>query len=272
MTYLMQIEPGGFCEFSVQPTNSMHHHPHWEICFVTRGKGEYLEGGEVYRLERGSVFSSPPHLPHEIRSLETRDLEVYFVSFSLKPAPAKYGAETDLVIDRFLGSRSVVGVGSEAIWSMVELFRSGVHEVVFQFVVQSFAFQAMNDLTRDVNSESDTTRSNLIHPSLFVKRALGFIREHAQQLIQVEDVAAFVGTSSKTLQRHFQAQLGRSVGKEIRSVKYRNCAHQLLMGYSVQQVAEYSGVHDPSQFSNAFKREIGESPKQFQQKYLQMSR
>jgi hypothetical protein len=43
-TYLMQIEPGGFSEFSVQPTNSMLQHPHWKICFVTDG-GEYTEGG-----------------------------------------------------------------------------------------------------------------------------------------------------------------------------------------------------------------------------------
>jgi AraC-like DNA-binding protein len=154
---------------------------------------------------------------------------------------------------------------------MIALFRSGIHDVLYQFVVHSFAFQTLNTLAWKVVSKIESSSSNY-QQTLFVKRARGFNRGHAHQMMQVEDVAAFVGTSSKTLQRHFHSQLGRSVAKKIRSAKYRNCTHQLLMGYSVNQVPEYSGIHDPSQFSNAFKREIGESPKQFQQKHLQMSR
>lgn len=270
-TYLLQIEPGGFCEFSVQPTNSMHQHPHWEICFVTAGSGEYLENGQTFPLSEGSIFSSPPQVLHEIRSLQTRDLVLFFVSISFKKAQSRVRFGTDLMIDQFLRSRMIVGEASPAIGSMIELYQSGLNSVVEELVIQSFALQAMSDLTAEPHAAEqsgfDTTQVSLI-----VKRAQGYIRDHVQQIIQVEDVADFVGASSKTLQRHFQAQLGRSVAKEIRSVKYRHCAHQLLMGYSVQQVAETCGILDPSQFSNAFKREIGESPKRFQQKYLQMPR
>ncbi|HLO97179.1 MAG TPA: AraC family transcriptional regulator [Fimbriimonas sp.] len=262
-TYLLTVEPGGICVFDREPTNSQHSHPYWEICIVLSGTGEYLEGGEIHNLSPGSLFASPPNVTHEIRSHKTRDLELFFVSFTVLGSPGGVGDDDDAITDAFLdGYHTVIADGS-ALNPYVDLIRKAATPMRANELARLFALDAM-DLLR-IGAKSSNNQESL---TLEVQRALAFIDACCIRPLTAAEVAEYVSLSPKSIHRRFMNQLGHSVAKEIRQRRMRRAAHHLLMGYSVHEVAQSVGIEDDSQFSSAFLAEIGSRPKKFQQTYL----
>lgn len=262
-TYLLTVEPGGLCVFDREPTNSQHSHRYWEICIVLSGTGEYLEGGQIYQLQTGSLFASPPDVVHEIRSPRTRDLSLFFVSFTVLGSPGGVGDEDDAIIGAFLRGHRVAIGDVTALDPYVQLIRNASTEGIANRLARLFALDAMDRLR--IGPKSDAGQTS-VTPE--VRRALAYIDSQCDRPLTIGDVADHVSLSSRTIHRRFHAQVGHSVAKEIRRRKMRRAAHLLLMGYSVQEVAISVGIEDPSQFSAAFMAEIGTRPKRFQQTYL----
>lgn len=101
-----------------------------------------------------------------------------------------------------------------------------------------------------------------------VVAALRFIREHAGDALKTEDVLEHVTLSRRALELHFQQLLGRTVHEEIMRVRMER-AKQLLItsDQNILQIAAACGFAFPSQFSHAFKREIGAAPQDFRKQY-----
>ncbi len=95
-------------------------------------------------------------------------------------------------------------------------------------------------------------------------RAIAFIRTHATSPIQVADLLRAVPLSRRSLDRRFQETLGRTPAEEIRRVRLER-ARQLLADTDmpVPKVAFTAGFTSREYFAQAFKREIGLSPRQY---------
>jgi len=262
-TYLLTVEPGLNCIFDREPTNSQHRHAYWEVCLVFRGSGEYIEEGHVTELVPGDLFVSPPDRWHEIRSLQTRDLELFFVSFTIRASTGAVPDESDDIIDAFSRSHSSVIHEAVGLLPYIDLINGARSLAIRDQLARLFTLEAMEYLSR-VPRRSPVQKA--LTPE--VQRALRFIDDHCTSPLTVPDVAHHVNLAPRTLLRKFLQQVGHSVSKEIRQRKMRKAAHRLLMGYSVSEVGESIGIVDSSQFSAAFLAEIGVRPKVFQQTYL----
>jgi LacI family transcriptional regulator len=99
-----------------------------------------------------------------------------------------------------------------------------------------------------------------------VARALRFIREHARDGIQVEDVARFVHTSRSTLQRRMRKEVDRSPQEEITRVKL-NWVRQLLVetNLPLEAVAHKAGFAHVQYMIECFRLQFGKTPGQFRQ-------
>lgn len=97
-----------------------------------------------------------------------------------------------------------------------------------------------------------------------VRAALKYIRTHATQGIQVEDVLQEVPVSRSVLERRFDKLLGRSPATEIQRVRLER-ARQLLTetDMPIPSVADQSGFGSPEYLSYAFKRSTGQTPREF---------
>ena len=261
-TYLLTVEPGGICIFDREPTNSQHSHRYWEICIVLNGQGEYLEGGQIFELRPGSLFASPPHVVHEIRSPVTRDLELFFVSFTVLASPGGVGDEEESIIGAFLDRHHVAIADVTALQPYVDLILGATTSAVANRLVRLFTLDAMDRLRIGPKLSGNQVVTSE------VQRALSYIHARSDRSLTVSDVADHVSLSPKSIHRRFMNQVGHSVAKEIRRQKMRTAAHLLLMGYSVHEVAQRVGIEDDSQFSAAFLSELGSRPKRFQQTYL----
>ncbi|MEI7575855.1 MAG: AraC family transcriptional regulator [Armatimonadota bacterium] len=257
-TFSLSIEIGGIVNFDIEPTNSSHQHPYWEICLVRSGTGEYVDGGEVFPLSTGSLFASAADHPHEIRSFQTRDLSLFFVSFTQRNSATSTPSDEDRLLGAFFSGHQTLRQDCNDLLALAEITYQASSSTVRQALAKAFTLAAMSRLTF-FGSEMPTSE-----PSLDVARAVRFIEANCTQRVTVDDVAHHLGTASRTLQRRFCNEIGHGVAKEIRIRKMRRAAHLLLMGYPLQEVGESVGVPDPGQFSTAFLVEFGKRPKQFQ--------
>lgn len=95
-------------------------------------------------------------------------------------------------------------------------------------------------------------------------RAVGFIRAHAADPIQVSDVLHAVPVSRSWLERQFQKALRRTPAEEIRRVHLER-AKQLLAStdLSVPQVAAAAGFRSREYLAFAFKQATGLTPREY---------
>lgn len=97
-----------------------------------------------------------------------------------------------------------------------------------------------------------------------VARAVQFIREHACDGINVEDVLRAVPLSRRVLEQRFRRLLGRTPREEILQVRLAR-VRQLLSetDLPLYQIAERAGFEHAEYLSVVFKRETGQMPSAF---------
>jgi LacI family transcriptional regulator len=100
-----------------------------------------------------------------------------------------------------------------------------------------------------------------------VMRARHFIRQYACQGIKGDQVAVYVGVSRSTLEFHFQQALGCSVHDDILRFKLDAATALLARGEcSVTEVAHRCGFTTVQYLLAVFKRELGCTPREYQER------
>ena len=103
-----------------------------------------------------------------------------------------------------------------------------------------------------------------------VAAALSFIRDHACQGINVEQVMKHAFASRSQLEKKFRRHIGRSPQSEIRHVQVSKI-RQLLAEttFPLKKIAELTGFEHIEYMSVVFKRLVGESPGAYRRKVQQ---
>jgi LacI family transcriptional regulator len=101
-----------------------------------------------------------------------------------------------------------------------------------------------------------------------VAEAMRYIREHAHDGIGVKDVLRAVPVSRTLLERKFGRLIGESPHRLIKRQKIDR-VRQLLAETDVPiaRIADMTGFESPSYLSAVFRRETGESPREFRDKH-----
>jgi LacI family transcriptional regulator len=101
-----------------------------------------------------------------------------------------------------------------------------------------------------------------------VVKALRFIRQHANEPIQVGDVLKAVTLSRRALQKRFRSILSRSVHDEIRRVRNEQVAIMLTeTNLSISKIAKDFGYAGIEKLSRYFQRDKELTPLQYRKRY-----
>jgi AraC family transcriptional regulator len=93
-----------------------------------------------------------------------------------------------------------------------------------------------------------------------------YIREHIDEPLNRERLAAVACFSVPHLHRIFIACTGESIASHIRRLRMERAGRKLRMGaVDITEVALAAGYHTHAAFSKAFKQQYGLSPKAFRQ-------
>ncbi len=97
---------------------------------------------------------------------------------------------------------------------------------------------------------------------LILSRLLSYIEQHLEHPFTVQQLATFAAMSPSNLQRQFKAAMGDSLLSYIKHRRLELAHQQLSQGLvSVTQAAYNAGYRHPSNFTHAFHKTFGYSPK-----------
>jgi AraC family transcriptional regulator len=82
------------------------------------------------------------------------------------------------------------------------------------------------------------------------------------------ELAQLCKLSVRQLTRGFRRSRGCSIGEHVAQSRLKNAQRLLATGQSVKAIAYSLGFASPSSFSYAFRRAVGETPRQFRQREL----
>lgn len=259
--YRLEIETHGVVRFDVQPTNGRHRHDFTEICLVLGGSGRYMHGEGEYPVTVGDVFTADPGVVHEISSHATRDLELWFLTMDARPLDGHVATVEDAVVERYLErhrTHAPAQTGLVRYLPLIDESATGLERAAAGMAARYLALAMLQALA---GSPPTSGASETIDP---VDLALDFMTARLDRPVSVEEVAASVGLSTRALRRRFVARLGVGPAEEMNHRRMRRAAHLLLMGFSAAEAGRRVGIDAPAQFTRAFRRAMGTSPKAFQ--------
>ena len=97
-----------------------------------------------------------------------------------------------------------------------------------------------------------------------IAEALRYISSHLREPIGVDDIAAAVDTSRRTLENRFRSEMGITVAAEVRRLRIE-MAKRLLTesGEPIRLIARETGFRTSKQLSEVFRRELDTTPRAF---------
>ena len=97
---------------------------------------------------------------------------------------------------------------------------------------------------------------------------MNFIKENANDLIQVQQVAAAVAISRRSLERKFRQIMNRTIYEEITRVRIEQISKMLLeTKLSIGHIANALNFNSIEHLSRSFHREKGMSPQAYRKQY-----
>jgi LacI family transcriptional regulator len=96
-----------------------------------------------------------------------------------------------------------------------------------------------------------------------VARALGYMWDHLDQDLTVDQIAAAARVSRRTLERAFERELGRGIFAEYQRRRLEEARTMLLQtDLRIAQIARSLGFSSANYFAQAFRKAYGQSPAQ----------
>lgn len=101
-----------------------------------------------------------------------------------------------------------------------------------------------------------------------IVQALKYIKLNSNKPIQVDEVAAHICVSKRSLQLKFQKALGRSIHEEIVQAHFEVAKAMLVeTGLTIDEIARRSGFHYTSNMRRTFRQLTGLLPQKYRQQY-----
>lgn len=106
------------------------------------------------------------------------------------------------------------------------------------------------------------------HSDKLIKQVQSYIESHFREAIQVNELAAMVNVTPRTLNRRFQSCVAMRPIEYIQAVRIEQAKRLLESGeVSIKSLADKVGYSDLSSFTRLFKRATELTPKEYQAKF-----
>jgi AraC family transcriptional activator of pobA len=233
---------------------------HQFIC-VTEGGGGCVMDGEAMQIEAGSMVNIPNGVIHEFHFRAGTDGYVVTVAVQEMPEVMRMSVAnpTRLIRPFVIPMNNRVASLFPAIEA--EVASSEVyHTPALRALAMLIAIEAVRQDQRSRESDSGGGTS----PPM--ARFLPLIREHLRDGWTVSEFAAAASVSRVHLNRLCQKAMGCSCRELIENVRFQEACR--LLTYSEMPVTKIGfelGFDDPSYFSRAFRRKLGETPSRYRQ-------
>ena len=252
---------------------ALHHHDFYEVYFFLSGNVQYIIENRSYLLTPGDVLLiSPMELHQPMFGSEQREYErivlwidkQFLEGFSLPRQ--SFTACFDTGAPNYSNLLRPEGANRQFLIFLLEqlISESSSTDPYQEICALSYLAQVMVLLNR---LSLQQRRENVVPtPDSTVYSILGYINEHYNENLSLDDLANKFFISKYHLSREFQRLVGTSVHRYIVQKRLVMAKQMLSSGKPSSEVYQNCGFGDYSNFYRAFKAEYQISPKDYVQR------
>jgi AraC-like DNA-binding protein len=266
-----------FVSFERVTRNRVHRHSFYEPCIVISGTGEFEHGSALFALREGDLFIADPGIYHEIRSLKTKNLHLYFLAFNVTRTlratrhEERPGSFIRQILPAFALDHSVHLPGQSHLISLFEhaskLSRHDISQVRNPFYRDASLLLLSEIIVSLANSARHSEQDQGDH--LLANKIVESIEQRLHGPLRVSALASLCGMSERSLRRKWKNWGRPLLTDEINRRRVARAGHLLLLpDISIAEVGYQVGIQSPAQFSRTFKAVNGLTPKAYRRRYL----
>jgi AraC family transcriptional regulator len=239
-----------------------------DLCLTPRPRNAracYSEHWRPDRFERiGEVFLAPPREAMQARSDRGRQVSIIC---QLRPEPIRswFGGELEWTDERLKATLDIPDANIRGL--LLRLAEEARHPgFASETLVELIAAQMAIELGRYCAGVMDGRATGGLAPW-----RLRLIEERLSDVAEpptLTELAGLCRLSVRQLTRGFRASRGCSIGDRVERSRLDSAKRLLGTDQSVKAISYALGFASPSSFSYAFRRAVGETPRQFRQRVL----
>ncbi|MCI9122661.1 MAG: AraC family transcriptional regulator [Eubacterium sp.] len=232
--------------------------------FILSGKGFYsLNNGKIYSLSAGQMFLIRPNEPITYGSDNIDPWEYTWIGFN--------GVRADAILKQcgfsdhklVLPSPDEPKIVTECIEHMLECRKLTSANDLRREAWMLILFSRLIDY-HDKCSQKRTQENSSYSTKAYVELAVEYIKYYYKDGINVSDIAGHLGISRAYLNSAFQKELGISIQKFLIDYRMYKAANLLVSTPdTIKEISGAIGYEDQLNFSKAFKKKFGISPKNY---------
>jgi AraC-like DNA-binding protein len=255
--------------------DKLHQHPEWQLTLIKKGKGHLMVGDYFGRFEPGDLFLFSANMPHVFRCDSeyfdiTSDkyslgLSLYFDFEALGKSLLEVEEFSGLLQWRqhMKGCFRVSGETKSKILMFLSDFseKKGLNRILTAFHILNY-LQKREDLLllNKLIPQKDYTETE----GKRMGKVMSYILSESLHNISLQEVADIANLSKEAFCRFFKKRTGKTFTEFLTQIRIHQ-ACQLLQDsdLSISQIAFQCGFQNLSYFNRAFKKFLGETPKEF---------
>lgn len=246
-----------------------HHHPEYEITWILESEGQRLIGDSVEGFGPGDFVLIGRWIPHQYRNWKRGKARARVIQF-----------QSEMLGDDFLSLPEMADLvpfleGANRGWSFSKPVRKeAIHLMEGIFEQKGGAARLLgligllcflsND--RDRRPIASITYKETVNRQKVerLQRVLGYLEEHWNDTVKLDDVARVAALHPQSLSRFFGQHLGMSFQEYLVQFRISRAARLLIeTDRTVLDIALSCGFNNLSNFNAQFKRIKGQPPRAF---------
>ena len=255
---------------AVRDHDHSHFHEVIQLCFVLSGELRHVINGKEYIQTAGSCAFLLPYMGHELDATISSDTPViayvWFRESFLRDAGIPFLSISDAA--HFEGKKipEVYDFGEDAEVATA-LMRRMINEFdKNQDMSLDILRSSLTELFRlACNSPQEKKAASLLKEQYEgVSKAILYMREHYPEKLNLDMLSEVAGMSRRSFTSHFKAITGFSPNMFLISVRLSNVVVSLYGNEALRdEIARSCGLYDHSNLARIFKKYVGMSPTEF---------
>jgi AraC-like DNA-binding protein len=231
------------------------------LIYCTDGKGSVRISKSEYAIKPGDFFIIPKNIAHIYASNDTNPWTIYWIHF-------KGDVADDIVA---LGQKQLEGYKGFVHYNdaRISLFNNMYDQLERGYGSDNIIYANMcvwHYLTTFIFHDKFNVEDRLSKYDT-IDRAIDFMSEKIDQMINLEDIAKTVNLSSSHFSSLFKKKTGFSPIDYFNHLKVQKaCQYLLFSDLRVKEIAFKLGVDDQYYFSRLFSKVMGVSPNEYREK------
>lgn len=245
-----------------------HFHPEFEIVFIEAEAGTRHVGEHIARFEESDLVfigSNIPHLNFDYGIKTDYEKTVLHIQPHFLENAFLNTPELKAIQNLFEASKLGISFGIETKNKIAELFKNAHNLPYFE------QFLAVLKLLKFLSEATDVT---LLHSEVpknqynkkeqeRLKKVYGFIDEHYQRKIEIEEIARISNLTDAAFCRYFKKMTKLTFTEFLNHYRINQAKRLLMLDKNVSETCFECGFESLSYFNRTFKKITGENPLTF---------